>query len=161
MRLKFISFGKIKNTTYRSEIQRYHDRLKPFTKIEVIQLREEKVKGPGNKEHCLKTEAARLKPHLNNQDAFSILLDEAGESFSSESFAAFFGRKMNTQYQTFNFFVGSAYGFAPTVKSQANLQLSLSPFTLPHELAYVMLCEQIYRIFTIIKNIPYHHGTNL
>jgi 23S rRNA (pseudouridine1915-N3)-methyltransferase len=94
------------------------------------------------------------------------LLDSRGRNFSSEELAAWIGRQRDSGVQKLIFAVGAADGWSPAAlarwaaeaRSGTGLVLSLGPMTLPHELARVVLAEQVYRAFTILANHPYHSG---
>lgn len=94
---------------------------------------------------------ARTAPYL-------VLLDSRGRQFSSEQFAEWLGKQRDQGQQAIIFAIGPADGWSDEVRKQANLLLSLGPMTLPHELARVVLSEQIYRAFTILSGHPYHTG---
>jgi 23S rRNA (pseudouridine1915-N3)-methyltransferase len=85
-------------------------------------------------------------------------MDSRGQQFSSEQFAHFIGDYRDRNPLPVVFAVGSADGFTEIVRSAAQQTVSLGPMTLPHELARVILLEQVYRAFTILKGHPYHAG---
>lgn len=87
-----------------------------------------------------------------------VLLDTRGRRFSSEELAAWLGRQRDEGRQRLVFAVGPADGWSDEERAQAALLLSLGPMTLPHELARVVLSEQVYRAFTILAGHPYHTG---
>jgi 23S rRNA (pseudouridine1915-N3)-methyltransferase len=87
-----------------------------------------------------------------------VLLDSRGKAFSSEEFAGWIGRQRDGGSQNLIFAIGPADGWSRTARAQAGLLLSFGPKTLPHELARVVLIEQVYRAFTILANHPYHGG---
>ena len=87
-----------------------------------------------------------------------VLLDSRGKSFSSEEFAAWIGRQRDSGVQNLVLSVGPADGWSQAAHAGARLLLSLGPMTLPHELARVVLAEQVYRAFTILAGHPYHSG---
>ena len=87
-----------------------------------------------------------------------ILLDSRGRSFSSEQFAAWLRRQRDQATQRLVFAIGPADGWSEAARTRAGLLLSLGAMTLPHELAAVVLAEQIYRAFTILEGHPYHLG---
>jgi 23S rRNA (pseudouridine1915-N3)-methyltransferase len=87
-----------------------------------------------------------------------VLLDSRGKRFSSEEFAEFLGNHQDRNPLPLLFAVGPASGFAAETRQKAKLLVSLGKMTLPHELARVVLLEQIYRAFTILKGHPYHLG---
>jgi 23S rRNA (pseudouridine1915-N3)-methyltransferase len=104
---------------------------------------------------------AALKKSLqarSPQPAKLILLDARGQSMSSEQLAAWIGRERDTGAQHLHFAVGPADGWSKESRDRADLLLSFGPMTFPHELARVMLAEQLYRAFTIIAGHPYHGG---
>jgi 23S rRNA (pseudouridine1915-N3)-methyltransferase len=85
-----------------------------------------------------------------------VLLDSRGKAFTSEEFAGWVGRQRDGGVQNLIFAVGPADGWTDAARSQAGLLLSLGKMTLPHELARVVLVEQVYRAFTILAGHPYH-----
>jgi 23S rRNA (pseudouridine1915-N3)-methyltransferase len=86
------------------------------------------------------------------------MLDSRGEQWSSEAFANWLGARQNAGQQRIVFAIGPASGWSPTALRRAQVQLSLSKMTLPHELARLVLAEQLYRAFTILAGHPYHLG---
>lgn len=106
------------------------------------------------------TEAAMLaaldKP--GRTPARLILLDGRGSTFSSEQFASWIGRERDTGAQHLHFAIGPADGWSDKARKRADLLLSFGPMTFPHELARLMLAEQLYRAFTILAGHPYHGG---
>jgi 23S rRNA (pseudouridine1915-N3)-methyltransferase len=95
--------------------------------------------------------SARTPTHI-------ILLDSTGKAFTSEAFAAHLGKLRDTGTQQILFAIGPADGWSPESRKRAQLLLSLGPMTLPHELARVVLAEQLYRACTILAGHPYHSG---
>ena len=87
-----------------------------------------------------------------------ILLDARGRTMSSEELAAWIGRERDTGTQHLHFAIGPADGWSKESRDRADLLLSFGPMTFPHELARVMLAEQLYRAFTILAGHPYHGG---
>ena len=103
----------------------------------------------------LETEAQRLVKCLRPSDAL-ICLDERGSMMPSEAFALFL-QKLQSSGKTPCFAVGGAYGLAESFKSRAEHLLALGPMTFPHELARVVLLEQLYRAESILAGTGYHH----
>jgi len=87
-----------------------------------------------------------------------VLLDSRGKSFSSEGFAEWLQRERDDGRQAIVFAIGPASGWSDEARAKAGVLLSLGPMTLPHELARVVLLEQMYRAFTIMAGHPYHLG---
>ncbi|HEY6447744.1 MAG TPA: 23S rRNA (pseudouridine(1915)-N(3))-methyltransferase RlmH [Acidobacteriaceae bacterium] len=87
-----------------------------------------------------------------------VLLDERGKQLDSEAFAARLGRERDEGRQLVIFAIGPADGWSPESRSRAGILLSLGPMTMAHELARVVICEQVYRALTILKGHPYHRS---
>lgn len=87
-----------------------------------------------------------------------ILLDAGGRALSSEQFAAWLGRERDSGVQHLHFAIGPADGWSAEMRQRADFVLSFGPMTFPHELARVILAEQLYRAFTILAGHPYHGG---
>ena len=100
---------------------------------------------------AVERERARTAPAL-------VLLDERGRQMGSEAFAGWVGRERDAGRQLIIFAVGAADGWSAARKVGGDLLLSLGPMTLPHELARVVICEQVYRALTILKGHPYHRA---
>jgi 23S rRNA (pseudouridine1915-N3)-methyltransferase len=90
--------------------------------------------------------------------AFAILLDSRGRQFTSEEFATRLGTLRDTGTQRLILAVGPADGWSPAARERASLLFSLGLITLPHQLARVVLAEQVYRVLTILAGHPYHSG---
>lgn len=136
MKLKIVLAFKIKNEFYKALLNDYVSRIKWYIPIEIIET--------------LKVEDY-LKPEF-----FKIILHEKGEEFDSIGFSSFLSKTINNVNKDIYFFVGGAVGFNKNILEKANMLLSLSKFTFPHELAAVILTEQIYRSLTILNNEKYH-----
>src|SRR5258707_11484020 len=108
-------------------------------------------------QHELRSEPALLE-FASKQRATLVLLDARGKQLNSEDFADFLRRQQDLGTQRLLFAVGPADGFSNAARSAAHHQISLGKMTLAHELARVVLLEQIYRAFTILKGHPYHTG---
>jgi 23S rRNA (pseudouridine1915-N3)-methyltransferase len=107
------------------------------------------------------SEAAVLE-WLNRQpgrtSAYAILLDSRGQQYTSDEFAAQLGRLRDEGIQRLVLAIGPADGWSPAARKRANLLLSFGRMTLPHQLARVVLAEQVYRALTILAGHPYHSG---
>ena len=146
MKLTIAWIGKTKNAAIQSLTDEYLKRLRQYVEPEGISL---------------KDEAALLK--FSGRDARSsrrdlVLLDSRGKQMSSEELANFLRTHQDSNPVPLVFAIGSADGFSETARQQADLMLSLGKMTLAHELARVVLLEQLYRGFTILKGHPYHLG---
>jgi 23S rRNA (pseudouridine1915-N3)-methyltransferase len=146
MKIKVAWIGKTKDSAIQSLTAEYLKRLSAYTPLEALAL--------GSEPALLKL-AARS---ANRAPSTLVLLDSRGRQFTSEEFAAFLDEQQNRAAQPLLFAVGPADGFSNLARKQASLLLSLGKMTLPHELARVVLLEQLYRAFTILKGHPYHLG---
>ncbi|QNI31523.1 23S rRNA (pseudouridine(1915)-N(3))-methyltransferase RlmH [Alloacidobacterium dinghuense] len=99
-----------------------------------------------------------LSRHRSRTVPYLVLLDSRGKQFASEQFAELLGKQRDQGQQKIVFAIGPADGWSDDARRQANLLLSLGTMTLPHELARVVLSEQLYRAFTILSGHPYHTG---
>ena len=104
------------------------------------------------------SEEALLNVLYGRNRPFGVLLDSRGKQFTTEEFAGFIEAHQSRSTQTLLFVVGPADGFSEKTLKSASQLLSLGKMTLPHELARVILLEQLYRAFTILKGHPYHSG---
>lgn len=139
--IKIICIGKLKEEFKLLE-QEYLKKLKSLDKIEILELKE----GSGNsKEEITKKEAELIKQKLNGN---YIILTEEGKSLTSKEFS-------NLIKENLTFVIGGAYGLSEELKKNASQIISLSKMTFSHQLARVILLEQIYRSFCIKKNLPY------
>jgi 23S rRNA (pseudouridine1915-N3)-methyltransferase len=143
MRLRIAWIGKTKDSAIQSLTTEYLNRLSRYIPTEWLEL---------------PTEAALLKQLQSRTPQTLVLLDSRGKQLSSEQFADFLRQHQDRGAQSLLFAVGGPDGFSETARTAAGFQLSLGKMTLPHELARVVLLEQLYRGFTILKGHPYHLG---
>jgi 23S rRNA (pseudouridine1915-N3)-methyltransferase len=146
VRIAIIAVGKIKQAGLRAELEDYLARIRRYTACDEIEVKD-------GHERELIDRFERALPAR----ASVIALEVEGKAFSSAAFARWIGRCEQNAVGTAAFLIGGAYGLPPALSKRADLQLSLSTMTLPHRLARVVLAEQIYRAFTILRNEPYAH----
>jgi 23S rRNA (pseudouridine1915-N3)-methyltransferase len=140
MRLQLVMLGKTRRPELRTSIDDYVKRISRYAPIEVIELRE--------------SEAA-LKRFAFDQPSTVVLLEDAGKSLDSNGFAKWLGEHRDRSTRQLIFVCGGAEGFPEDIRRQAHQQLSLSTMTYSHELARVMLAEQLYRAFAILAGSAY------
>lgn len=145
-----IAFGRLRLEPCRGLERHYLDMLRPYARVEVTELAE----GKGDPARQLREEAERLRPKLKAV-ACPVLLTPEGKLRDSEALARWLGERMD-RGESLAFVIGSSHGFDPALKGEVKAQLSLSPLTFPHELSRVMLLEQLYRAFTILRGKEYH-----
>ena len=146
MKIKVAWIGKTKHPAIQALTAEYLKRLSAYTQVEPLSVG---------------SEAALLKlvARTGNRSASRlVLLDSCGKQFASEEFARFLDEQQTHSAQPLLFAIGPADGFSQEARKTASFLLSLGKITLPHELARVVLLEQLYRAFTILKGHPYHLG---
>ena len=148
VKIKVAWIGKTKEAAVRSLTEEYIKRISRYAEIEGVTLRDE---------------AALLEWREGGKSgkrsgSTLVLLDSRGKQFSSEEFARFLGEYQDRNPLPLIFTIGPADGFSETTRKAAQHCISLGKMTLAHELARVVLLEQIYRAFTILKGHPYHSG---
>ncbi len=157
MQLLLMLVGKTKNSVYRREIDEYRRRLNRYFTCDIKEIKEGK---PGKREtpaaFC-RRQGSYLLGEFQKPAGLKLLLDERGKSMTSRELAAFLERLMTSGQQRLVFFCGGPFGYDPSLREAADHLISLSPMTFPHELARLLLFEQLYRAMTIIKNEPYHY----
>ena len=145
-----IAFGRLRLEPCRELERHYLDMLRAYARIDLAELAE----GKGDPVRQLRDEAERLRPKLKAV-ACPVLLTPEGKLRDSETLARWLGERMDRGH-SLAFVLGSSHGFDPDLKKEIREQMSLSPMTFPHELSRVMLLEQLYRGFTILKGKTYH-----
>ena len=149
--ITLITLGKIKQEFFAMAEEEYLKRLKPYAKLEIIELRPESF-GPSDKERAKQIEGEKIEKTLekiNSQNVF--LLSENGKEYDSLQFSKFLEKNEEVVLV-----IGGALGFSDGLKNKYQ-KISLSQMTMPHELARVVLLEQIYRAITIAKGKEYHY----
>jgi 23S rRNA (pseudouridine1915-N3)-methyltransferase len=144
VKIKIAWIGKTKDPAIQSLTTEYLKRIARYVEVEGIPLADE---------------AALLKLRDKSRPAPTlVLLDSRGKQLSSEEFAKFLENHQDRNPQPLVLAIGPADGFSDATRKAAHTILSLGKMTLPHELARIVLLEQIYRAFTILKGHPYHSG---
>lgn len=158
MKYRIISVGKIREKFYHEGIQEYLKRLGPYASFELVDGLEEKVPAnPSPKEiaKILGKEGERILALLKDNELL-IALDLQGEMLSSQQLAERLQDWQQSGRPRINFVIGASHGLSPAVKGRADQSLAFSPMTFPHQMAVLILTEQIYRGFKILKGEPYH-----
>lgn len=149
MKIKIAWIGKTKEPAIASLTEEYLKRISRYVPVEGLALRNEAA---------LLEMCGRSLPPKGGGKSTLVLMDSRGKEFSSEQFAKFLGDYQDRNPLPLVFAVGGADGFTDAARAAAQHTLSLGKMTLAHELARVVLLEQVYRAFTILKGHPYHSG---
>jgi 23S rRNA (pseudouridine1915-N3)-methyltransferase len=158
MNITLISVGKLKEKYLKEAIDEYVKRLQRYCKVSIIELQDEKTPDNASEKEELqikdKEGEAILKAIKDN--SYVIVLDLKGKMITSEEFSAYIQELGVSGKSDLVFVIGGSLGLAQSVINRANYKLCFSKMTFPHQLFRVMLLEQIYRAFRIMKNEPYH-----
>ena len=147
MKIKIIALGKIKEKFLKEGIDEFMKRLTSYASLEIIELPAIEIKDENL--------TAKILSHIKPQ-SFVITMEIKGKMFSSEEFAEKIEELTNEGVSEIIFVIGSSCGISPIVSNRANLKMSMSKMTFLHQFARLILVEQIYRAFKIIKNETYH-----
>lgn len=152
MRLTVAAVGKPRNAAIAAAIHDYETRAARYWPLDVHEVREERASSRTSK-IIRDREGERLAERVGS--ARIVACDPAGKSFTSETFADWLQGEREKDRDT-AFVIGGAFGLSDEILERAAMKLSLAPWTLPHELARLVLAEQLYRAGSIIRGEPYH-----
>ena len=156
MRLLVLAVGTRMPAWVEAAFSEYAKRMPRHLALELVEIRPEpRTEGKPAAALCL-AEAERITRSMP-AGATKVALDERGREFSTDAFAKWIER-MTGEGRDIAFIIGGADGLAPQLRTNADLTLRLSAFTLPHALARVVLAEQLYRAVSIMQNHPYHRA---
>jgi len=156
MKIGLISVGKLSQPFLREGVAEYAGRIQRYIAFNSHELKEAKSGSKADPKAISEQEGERILARVPD-GAYLVALDERGRNFGSEELSEFLGRHMLQGTGELLFAIGGAYGLSHAVKEKANLLLSLSTMTLTHQMAQLLLLEQLYRGFTILRNEPYHN----
>ncbi len=158
LNVNIICIGKIKEKYWTQAIEEYAKRLSAFCKFRIIELDEEKIKNNPSASDIDKTLTAEGKRILSkiSKSSYTIGMCIEGKIISSEELSKKTDDIALNGYSTINFIIGGSWGLSDEVKNACQFKLSMSKMTFPHQMARVVLCEQIYRAFEISTNGKYH-----
>ena len=152
MRLLVAVVGKPRNAGLAAAIDEFETRAARYWPLEVVEVREERASGL-SPSVVRRKEGERLRDRAG--DSRIVACDPHGKIFTSEKFAEWLSKERDTGRDT-AFVVGGAYGLSDEILDRSQMKLSLAPWTLPHELARLVLAEQLYRAGSILRGEPYH-----
>lgn len=155
MKIKIIALGKIKEKFLKDGINEFIKRLTPYTSLEVIELSPVEIKDENLTQKALDEEGVNILSHIK-EDSFVITLEIQGKQLSSEELAQKINDITNSGVSELVFVIGSSCGISKKVSQRADFKLSMSKMTFLHQFARLILVEQIYRAFKILKGEKYH-----
>lgn len=152
-----ICIGKCKESYWRDACAEYSKRLRPFCRFNIVELSENRI-GDNPKEaeinRVVEAEGKSILSKIGNQFVVAMCIE--GKQTPSSGLAGKLQQIALSGRSSIAFVIGGSYGLSDEVKARADLRLSMSEMTFPHQLARVMLLEQIYRAFSINANTKYH-----
>ena len=156
MRLRLLCVGRLSEAYLREGCALFQERLRHYLPLVVEELKEQKAASHGDLPRAVTAEGEQLLARIP-REAFVVVLDERGRGLTSTGLAGLLEQHMVAGTGEWVLVIGGAHGLSEGVRQRANLLLSLSSMTLPHQFVRLLLLEQLYRGCTIIRNEPYHH----
>lgn len=157
LHIAIIAVGKLKERYLAEGVDLYLKRISPYARVTVLEVPEGGGKGSAETvKKAVETEGCRILNFLSPA-TYTVALDPKGESLSSEEMAEKLSSLAAAGRSHLSFVIGGAYGLSPAVLEKASLRLSLSRLTFTHQMARLLLLEQLYRWFKIARGEPYHH----
>jgi 23S rRNA (pseudouridine1915-N3)-methyltransferase len=163
VQIRIVAFGKLKTPGLREALDYYLRNLRPWAgAVEELELKPLPVpdKSPASRKQIQEKEGAllleKLKPSLESRGVL-VLLDETGKALRTQEWADQIKSWESEGVREVSFCIGSSLGFSSDVRGRARKTFSLGPQTLPHELARVVLGEQLYRAYSLLNGHPYHN----
>ena len=153
--IRLIWIGKTKLPFAQDGISVYLKKLTHYIKVETVAIRPSKY-ASGIVDHWRRQETEKILKRLNPIE-LNVFLDEKGKRYTSTGLAQWFEKQMFLGWPRVNFIIGGAYGFEKSLLPANATYFRLSDMTFTHQMARLILLEQLYRAFTIIRREPYHH----
>ncbi|WP_304160542.1 23S rRNA (pseudouridine(1915)-N(3))-methyltransferase RlmH [Fusobacterium ulcerans] len=154
MNVSIICIGKVKEKYIIEGINEFLKRMQSFAKMKIVELKEDG--NDTNRNISIEKESEDILKTMEKLGGYNILLDIQGKNFSSEEMSEEIERLTVNGVSSINFIIGGSYGVSENVRKAVDMRLSFSKMTFPHQLMRLILSEQIYRWFSIIKNTKYH-----
>ena len=154
MNVSIICVGKVKEKYIIEGINEFLKRMQSFAKMKIVELKEDG--NDSSRNISIEKESEDILKAMEKLGGYNILLDIQGKNFSSEEMSEEIERLTVNGVSSINFIIGGSYGVSENVRKAVDMRLSFSKMTFPHQLMRLILSEQIYRWFSIIKNTKYH-----
>jgi len=153
VKITIIAVGKLKERWWRDAAAEYLKRMRPYATVEVVEVPDRDV--TADEKRAVAEEGAAILKVLD-ADSYIVVLDAGGKQLDSVGFSKELAQHGVSGRSHLTFVLGGSAGLAQDVRSRANSTMSLGKMTLPHQLARVVLLEQLYRAFKIMRREPYH-----
>ena len=158
MKIKIYAIGKIKENYLKLGIDEYLKKIKPYCQVEIVEVNDEAIPNNPNDseiEIAKNKEGEKVLQLLKNSE-YLIGLDLDKKEFKSPEFAEYLNKKLENSGASISFVIGGSYGLSDQLKNRCNDSISLSKMTFLHQMTRLILLEQIYRSFKILRNETYH-----
>lgn len=155
IKIRIVCVGKIKDSFLNEGIEEYKKRLSSYAKLEIIEVKDEKITSNDSDEHVKEIEGKRIIEKLE-KGYYNIFLDVYGKEMSSEDLAVYTQNLIDSGKGNICFVIAGSLGFSKNALNHANFRLSFSKMTFTHQMIRLLLLEQIYRVFKINNNEVYH-----
>jgi 23S rRNA (pseudouridine1915-N3)-methyltransferase len=159
MHIRLLWVGKTRNSSVKSLLSDYTERIRHLVPCEVVETRDLSKRRALPTAKLIEDEGRELAKALP-QAGRLVALDEKGTQLTSQGFARWLESEQNAGTRTLTFVIGGPDGLSPMIFQRAHLILSMGKMTWTHEMCRVLLAEQIYRALCIMRNTPYHRGAN-
>lgn len=151
-----VSVGKISSSWIQEGINLFESRIGKYIKFSSIIIPDIRNSKSLSKENIKEEEGKAILNNIQSSDLM-VLLDEKGKEFTSREFSDWIQKQMNSGRKRLMLVIGGPFGFSNDVYKRADYKIALSKMTFTHEMAKLILSEQLYRAMTILKGEPYHH----
>lgn len=158
MNINLICIGKLKERYWREAVEEYSRRISRFCRLNILELKEAplpKNSSPADEAEVMRKEGESILSHIGQRD-YVIALEVEGEMMDSVRLSKKLRGILDSGPQAVDLIIGGSLGLSPEVKKRADLGLSFSPMTFPHQMMRVILLEQLYRSFKIDAGEAYH-----
>jgi 23S rRNA (pseudouridine1915-N3)-methyltransferase len=154
LQIRLITVGKLRGAIWLPAVAEYSQRMQRYVKFDLVEIRDSI--GKGLPDAAALAEEGKVLAQSLEPGNYLIALDREGKSLDSVQLAQMLQKQIDAGIRKMDFVIGGPAGLDQKIVAKANLRLSLSALTLPHELARVVLLEQLYRALTILRGEPYH-----
>lgn len=158
MNINIICIGKLKEKYWQAAVAEYTKRIGGYARIQILELKEAKLPknaSEAEEQQVIQKEGESILTKIGEED-YVIALEVEGKMLDSVELSRHMSRVFDGGRSTVDFIIGGSLGLSPSVKKRADLGLSFSRMTFPHQMARVLLLEQVYRSFKIANNETYH-----
>lgn len=156
VKINLIVVGKTKKDFLKEGEREYEKRLSKFVNYEKVEIPDLKNAKKRSQAEIKLEEGKQILAKIPDQ-GWVVLLDDKGKTFDSKGFSNWLNDQMIQGQKQLTFIVGGAYGFSDDVYKRANQKISLSKMTFSHQMVRLFFVEQLYRAYSILNNLPYHH----